>query len=856
MFCPHCGFENSEDIRFCANCGKDVKESLEITFTPSGGVVFKPIEKTLINNNEPSQKDKEKKQKPPKVKKEKDYSKTAVVFKKASVIALIALILSLTLSVGSLAWYFASGNKVYTDEPLTPPVSQALSEPTYDIAKITKTAMNEPAPGSAATAAQAKEITTAINAIEAAIDEGKKKAKEDNPKLEEDDYTAINRAIMQKLYELYQKDAIQDYEILDYNISIELNNGMLYIYTHTQEGTLSGTSGALRVATYQPNLSTAGKDYTKYSETVDTAALSVPKAFPLYSFTEADNLDNDEVSLSALFATTGYNLVIWEGHGGYTSEAGAYIATGIPNTEENRKIYYEYLEDRSLIMSKDNLLLTAEFINNHINDGAYENTIVYLGSCNSAQGDELASAFINKGAEAVYANTGKIHTEYNAKMINSVTEALCTKNTDGKFNNVKEALSIAKDKNSDYDTGECSSTYVTVFTENDDFSLDWYEDNKLSERQVVLLLDNSCSMEGSPFEEILTSAYSFGASMTASKTTVSIVTYGEEAKALTGFTSRNESLQEALNTIECDGYSVNIQEGLKAAEELFEKSTATNKIIVLMTDGLPNEGLTDDDLIAYANSVKAKDIDIYALCFTQNHTEADKTQAHKLMSSIASAGCYRNISNINRIADTFKDTANEISGARSILIQLTCPGDIEISYNNETLSLENPVTSFGTLSFEGIPAEDESDDEADGKDSGEKSVSTAKTIRLVEGPDYTVVIKGKAKGELDYTVSFMDENSQYSDTREFKNIKITKNTVIEGKAIYSATTTLSVNEDGDEKADFVYRVQKGEKAEKIHLNKLDWRIIVTIVCACVALVALVVFIIAKKGSKPTKSKAV
>ena len=53
-----------------------------------------------------------------------------------------------------------------------------------------------------------------------------------------------------------------------------------------------------------------------------------------------------------------------------------------------------------------------------------------------------------------------------------------------------------------------------------------------------------------------------------------------------------------------------------------------------MSDGMPNEGLTGDDLIEYAQSLKDDGISIYTLGFFQDLYSSDKYEAQQLMEEI------------------------------------------------------------------------------------------------------------------------------------------------------------------------------------------------------------------------------
>ncbi len=865
MFCPHCGFENTEDTRFCSNCGKDVNEASDKELTPSQTAKLSPQESYKLKKGNVSPQSKPsftgsnpisytpgalkqpKQPKAPKVKKEKDYVKLSAVFKKASVISLIALILSFTLSVGSLAFYFVKPDS-YEDKLLTPPEPVELADPTYDTNAIAKDAMAAVDPGDEATDTEAKQLTTDIKAVEDTIKKGIAEAKKADKTITDDDYEKLHNYITSALYELEKENKIYDYYTNDYTVTIELNSGIYYVYSPEIEGVDAGVNGTLKVGTYQPCVSSYGSALSTEMTYPDTSAEKIEATFPMYEFDgDKHDYNDNEVSLASLYETTGYNVLLWHGHGGYSSDLGSLIVTGIPRTEENHRKYYSLLKSKCFALSKDSFVLTYKFIENCIDDNAYDNTIVYLGACSSGYTSDLADAFLEKGAEAVYANSGIIHTQYNLNMIKSTVDALCTKKSDGSYNNVTEALEVAQSKNGESDTGNCKNTYVRLFTNNPTFTLDWYEDYMLSEREVVLVLDDSGSMSGTPATETRKAANTFVDNVIAAKATVSVVTFDNSAKTLTGFTSRKATLTNAIETLYGNGGGTNIHAGLEAADSLLENSKAKKKIIILMTDGEPNDGYQGQELIDYAQTIKDKGIYIYSLGFFQSLNS--KSNAQWLLTGIASSGCYHDIADASEISYVFDDISTEISGERRIFIRVACPVDVEITYKGETLSKDNPRTSFGSLSIEEPRQEDiESDENYDSE-----ADNTIKTVRLTEGLDYDVKIEGTGKGKMDYTIGFMDENNEYTDMREFNNIKITKNTEIETKAVYAVTSTLLVDEDGDGETDLVYRAERDSRAEKKEIS-LDWRLLAAIICGCVFIVSLAVFIPTKKAYKSAKAK--
>lgn len=326
------------------------------------------------------------------------------------------------------------------------------------------------------------------------------------------------------------------------------------------------------------------------------------------------------------------------------------------------------------------------------------------------------------------------------------------------------------------------------------------------ERDIVLVLDTSGSMSGTPMEETKNAATKFIDTVLEEDASIGIVTYEDSSEQLSDFSVDKNHLKEIVADIS-DGGGTNIESGLAEAKSMLDNSNAKKKIIVLMSDGEPNRGKEGEDLIAYADSVKSDDILIYTLGFFEN-MGGSKSAAQYLMEQLASDGCHYEVASADDLVFFFEDMADQINGQKYIYIRIACPVDVTVSYNGETLcSAEdnlNVRTDFGTLSFE--DSENVTDANEDDR---------IKVLRLKEGADYDVQIVGTGRGIMDYTVGFMDENGDYSDFRRFEDVKITKETVIDTVAAVSDESVLNIDEDGDGKYDLKLAAEENGYGEEV-----------------------------------------
>ena len=343
---------------------------------------------------------------------------------------------------------------------------------------------------------------------------------------------------------------------------------------------------------------------------------------------------------------------------------------------------------------------------------------------------------------------------------------------------------------------EHGNNALTVFT---DFgSGDTYVSG--AERDVVLVLDVSGSMEGEPIDQTKKASTKFIDTVLANDANIGIVTYNSDAQIVSPFSTDGVDLKNKVDSFRSGG-ATNIEDGLRNAESMLSAGNANKKIIVLMSDGMPNRDKEGEELIAYAEELKEQGIYIYTLGFFESLS--DKSSAQYLLEKIASEGCHYEVSDADSLVFFFGDIADQINGQKFIYVRIACPVDVSVTYQGETLNSSdkslNTRTSFGSLTFE------EAGNYYGGSEDGASSDDTVKILRLKEGVDYDVNIVGTGSGRMNYSIGFMDEEGEYKDFRRFYNIRINRRTKIDTVAEVSDSTTLNVDEDGDGRYDIKYR---------------------------------------------------
>ena len=379
------------------------------------------------------------------------------------------------------------------------------------------------------------------------------------------------------------------------------------------------------------------------------------------------------------------------------------------------------------------------------------------------------------------------------------------------------------------------------------------------ERDVVLVLDTSGSMDGDPMNMTKETAAKFVDSVSDTEANIAIVSYSDAAGIDCDFTLDSSLLKDAINDLRANG-ATNIDDALSTAEQVLDTGTAGAKkrIIVLMSDGAANRGRTGDALIQFANEIKRNptwgevteetgdSVMIYTLGFFGALSGGEKAECQYVMEKIATGGCHYEVTDADSLRFCFEDIADQINGQKYIYIRIACPVDVTVLHNGEVLDSSDANlsthTSFGTLTFE--DADTQSMDDIEDTVSGGKN--RVKILRLKEGEDYDIRINGTDNGTMNYKIGFMDGNGDYTDFREFEDIAVTPKTKIYTLATVSDNTVMNVDSDGDGEYDLYYQAEANGLASLTQRddasNASVTAVFLILLAALVLLLALIVIV--------------
>ena len=97
------------------------------------------------------------------------------------------------------------------------------------------------------------------------------------------------------------------------------------------------------------------------------------------------------------------------------------------------------------------LAITPSFVKRYVRNMG--GSVVYLCACSTGEDSQLADAFLDNGATAVFGNTGSISHVYNVAMLQGVLTTFLTPDENGNYPTLSKSLSTAK-KNIGNDSAE------------------------------------------------------------------------------------------------------------------------------------------------------------------------------------------------------------------------------------------------------------------------------------------------------------------------------------------------------------------------------------------------------------------
>ena len=252
-----------------------------------------------------------------------------------------------------------------------------------------------------------------------------------------------NAIAAQKSYakELEAQGVVSSYTADDNSVYFKFENGLSYLYIAAPEGTdaLSTDSEAT-----VSSMETTGRTDSLAAISTITSAFSATSS--KWSASTAKTPSN--ITLAGLKELGGkQQLLIWAGHGGYNRKTGSVLDTGIDSDLNDKSQLIEIKNDRATIVNvagdpDSHLAITPAFVKRYVR--GMSGSVVYLCACSTGEDSQLADAFLDNGATAVFGNTGSISHVYNVAMLQGVLTTFLTPDENGNYPTLSKSLSTAK----------------------------------------------------------------------------------------------------------------------------------------------------------------------------------------------------------------------------------------------------------------------------------------------------------------------------------------------------------------------------------------------------------------------------
>ena len=261
-----------------------------------------------------------------------------------------------------------------------------------------------------------------------------------------------NAVAAQKSYakELEAQGVVSSYTADDNSVYFKFENGLSYLYIAAPEGTDALSTDS--EATISSVETTGRFDSVAAISTVTSAFSATSSKWSASTATTPSN-----ITLAGLKELGGkQQLLIWAGHGGYNRKTGSVLDTGIDTDLSDKSQLIEIKNDRATIVNvagdpDSHLAITPSFVKRYTR--GMGGSVVYLCACSTGEDSQLADAFLDNGATAVFGNTGSISHVYNVAMLQGVLTTFLTPDENGNYPTLSKSLSTAK-KNIGNDSAE------------------------------------------------------------------------------------------------------------------------------------------------------------------------------------------------------------------------------------------------------------------------------------------------------------------------------------------------------------------------------------------------------------------
>jgi tight adherence protein B len=209
-----------------------------------------------------------------------------------------------------------------------------------------------------------------------------------------------------------------------------------------------------------------------------------------------------------------------------------------------------------------------------------------------------------------------------------------------------------------------------TLTENGRATAGLTAENLAAGKSVVVAIDRSQSMEGTPFADAVAAARSFVAAKTAADR-VQVVVFGAQAQALTSFSSATIDADAALRNLSIDQRrGTALYDAVALAAQSTEGETLPARVLVLLTDGSDQSSRVDIDVAIR----RAKDAGLAVYPIGIEGRGFDPAALERIAAE--TGGSYYATASTEALADVYASIAEELGRTWQVeYVTAARPGD-------------------------------------------------------------------------------------------------------------------------------------------------------------------------------------
>lgn len=235
------------------------------------------------------------------------------------------------------------------------------------------------------------------------------------------------------------------YEKGDSCVYMEIDGWLGVLYDPLVKDVLSGADD-IQVVTLEPYASeskTVGSYLLSGAQGPDDGARLIEENVTRFSFTS--NLDDDEITIDTVRNLPSHSVIVWTGHGSYSSKLGPILCLGkVHDQTEIMRYQKEIGEDAVYLSTSGGVRISSKFFDNFMKKESFEGSLVYFNTCFSYTDNRLANSILDLGAIAYLGNSTETNSIYAFDMVYGFLEGLTPVSTGSYYRPIQEALSYAK----------------------------------------------------------------------------------------------------------------------------------------------------------------------------------------------------------------------------------------------------------------------------------------------------------------------------------------------------------------------------------------------------------------------------